>query len=248
MGKHTSARNTGRVTALAVAAVIAVLGGGTWAVAALMDDDPASTSAKSSTSSVTSTPTASPSVEDSPSPSASSTADQQAALSEERHARCVSEVKAATQLVNAVATSASHWGLHVSAQKAWAARTQPFARTQAQWAESKAAGPADEKAFAAASKAAGAAKGACREAVSAGSAAEATTACMTRLEALEAAGRTGTAVHRQWAEHLAMMRDKEHTDKGAYHQRWLGMVKSAEGPLKAHAGAAAAVTKTPACA
>lgn len=252
MGKHTSARRTGRVTALAVAAVIAVLGGGTWAVASLTGDDDAGTSPTSSASR-TSPPAASsasstPSATAEPAPSASATVDQAAAQSEERHAKCVSEVASATRMADAVAASATHWQQHVAAQLAWDARTQSFAATQAQWAESKKFGSADEREFAAASTAMKAATGACADAAKTAPPVPATAACASRLAALQSAGTTGTVIHRQWAAHLQMMRHKQHADMGAYHQRWLTMVADAHAPLRTYTASAAAVTRAPACA
>ncbi|KGN41616.1 hypothetical protein [Knoellia aerolata] len=260
MGKHESSRTTGRVTVIAAVAAIAVLVGGTWAVASLMEEDPgtagsrplasASASASASaTATASATPSASPTASSpEPSATASATVDAAAAQSAERHAKCVAEVASATRLANAVATSATHWRQHVAAQLAWDARTQSFATTKAQWAASRAFGPADEREFAAATQAAGASKGACAAAVSAAPPVAATTACASRLKALESAVATGTVVHRQWSAHLLMMQQKEHADMGAYHRRWIAMVRDAQAPLRTHAAAAAAVGAAPACA
>ena len=243
------------MTALAVAAVLAVLGGGTWAVASLMADDPATSSSGSSPGatvpvSPSPSPTSSPTTATSPdpSPSDSPTADQAAVQNAARHAGCVAEVASATRMADAVAASATHWKQHVAAQLAWDARTQTFAATRAQWAESKKFGSADEREFAEASTAVGADKGACAKAMTATPAAPATAACASRLTALGAAGTSGTVIHRQWAAHLQMMRHKDHADMGAYHQRWLSMVRDAQAPLATYTASAAAVTKAPACA
>lgn len=258
MGKHASDRGRGRASVAAAAAVIAVLVGRTWAVASLVDEDPATTGSGPSTSTgatssvtasaTTSTASSSSSSTAAPSASASATVDAAAARAAELHAGCVAEVAAAARLADAVAASATHWKQHVDAQLAWDARTQSFAATQAQWAESKRFGAADEREFAAASQSAAATTGACAEAATTTPPAPATAACASRLAALRSAGATGTVVHRQWAAHLKMMRHKEHADMGAYHQRWLAMVRDAQAPLRTHAAAAAAVTKAPVCA
>lgn len=175
----------------------------------------------------------------------SSTAKAQAAALPSQE--CLAEVRAASGIQEAVASSAKHWRSHVDAQLKLDAGTYTVAQTKAQWKKSKAAGPADEAAYAKAT-AADTAKGSCAADAKKAPKDAAVAACTQRLDALRLVGRRGGVVHQQWAEHLEMMAHKEHSDGATYLQRWRGMVTDAQPTLRSYDEAAAALEKAPACA
>ncbi|NNM45880.1 hypothetical protein [Knoellia koreensis] len=164
--------------------------------------------------------------------------------------RCVTTVRAQESLAKAVAGSAASWQTHTDAQRRMEAGTFTAAQTAAAWARSKARGPADLKAYATANAAVKQAGQGCADvdAKTAGSplAAKAS-ACAERSTRLAAVQAAGGKVQSEWSAHIAMMANKAHTNKAAYHERWLGMVKDAGPTLTAYRTAAAAAAKAPAC-
>ncbi len=160
-------------------------------------------------------------------------------------------VRAQEGLATAVAASARDWQLHTDAQRKFDSGTFTLAQTKAQWAASKARGPADLAAYSRAVKAVNSAGGACTglEAAASGSSVEVTaTRCAARSRALARVASTGATVHQQWEAHLAMMAHTDHTSAAAYLDRWASMVKDAGAALTAYRAAAAALAKAPSCA
>lgn len=245
VGRHSTS-NAGLVTAAVVAGVVLVAGGGAWAMGAVLGDDPPPTAAPSTSTSVIASSSASPSptasTSPSPAPSASDTAGARTA-----RAACVAQVRAAEGIATAVAGSALHWQQHTDAYLAKTGGRITLAETQRRYAASKAYGLADEKAVAATTKAFMATGAACADAARALPGDAAITACTTRLTALGVVRTTGTQVQNEWSTHMRMMSNKAHTDAGAYHQTWVKAVAGARKSLIAHANAATAATKAPAC-
>ena len=247
VGRH-SGNNANLVTAVVVAGVVLVAGGGTLAMGSMLKDDPGSANAAPSTSTSVSA-SASPTSEasDTPSPSASSTPDPAEAVAKAK-AACVAQVNAAEGIAAAAKNSAAHWKSHTDAYLEKKAGTYTLAQTKAQYAASKAFGLADEKAMAATTKTFMATGAACSNAAKAAPGDAAITACATRLKALGAVRTTGTRVQDEWSAHLRMMDKKAHTDEGAYFTMWVRAVNYAQRSVPAYAAAAAAVSKAPACA
>lgn len=218
---------------------------------ALGDDGSGNASPRASTSAP-----ASPSTSDSSSPSPSATPSSAApspsatntAAADKARSACVAQVKAAEGVAKAVAGSAVHWKQHTDAYVAKVGGRISLAETQKRYAASKAFGLADEKAVAATTKSFMATGSACSGAAKAAPGDKTVTACSTRLAALNVVRTTGTKVQNEWSAHMRMMADKSHTDAGAYHQTWVKAVSGAKSSLTAHANAAAAATKAPACA
>ena len=164
--------------------------------------------------------------------------------------RCVTTVRAQESLAKAVAGSAANWQTHTDAQKRMEAGTFTAAQTAAAWARSKAKGPADLKAYATANAAVKQAGQGCADvdAKTAGSTLAAkASACAERSTRLAAIQAAGGKVQSEWSAHIAMMANKANTNKAAYHERWLKMVKDAGPTLTAYRTAAAAAAKAPAC-
>ena len=165
-------------------------------------------------------------------------------------ASCTTTVRAQQGLARAAAASARDWGLHTDAQRKFDSGVFTAAQTKAQWAASKARGPADLAAYERAAKAVQRAGDGCRKVsvAVAGSPVEATAKrCAKRSTVLARVARTGGVVNRQWAAHLAMMAHKEHSGAAEYLDRWAGMVKDSGPALAAYRAAAAALAKAPAC-
>ncbi|MEO7270257.1 MAG: hypothetical protein ABIW49_13725 [Knoellia sp.] len=246
MGRH-SGTNASLVTAVVVAGVVLVAGGGTLAMGSILKDEPGSANAAPSTSaSVSTSASPTPEVSATPSPSASSTPDASVATAEQR-AACVGQVKAAEGIAAAAKNSAAHWKAHTDAYLQKKNGKFTLAQTKAQYAASKSFGLADEKAIAATTKAFTATGAACADAAKPASADPAIAACTTRLKALDAVRLTGTQVQDEWSAHLRMMDKKAHTDGGAYFTTWVKAVNSAQKSVPAYAAAAAVVAKAPAC-
>ncbi|SDO60288.1 hypothetical protein SAMN04489867_0128 [Pedococcus dokdonensis] len=166
-------------------------------------------------------------------------------------ATCVTTVRAQQSLATAAAASARDWRLHTDAQRKFDSGTFTVQQTKAQWAASKARGPADLAAWTRAVAAVDRVKGGCAglATATAGSPAEgAAKKCTARTAALSKVAAAGAVVHRQWAAHLTMMAHKEHTAEAAYLERWAAMVEDAGPALATYRGAAAALARAPACA
>ncbi|MFC7486145.1 hypothetical protein ACOCJ7_12925 [Knoellia sp. CPCC 206453] len=239
------------MTAVVVAGVVLVAGGGTWAMGSILKDDPGSASAGPSTSAsvsapASSTPEPTPSASTPSSTPSPSTPDATTASAEVR-AACVAQVRAAEGIAAAAKNSAAHWKAHTDAYLQKKNGKFTLAQTKAQYAASKSFGLADEKAIAATTKAFTATGAACGDAARAASADADIAACTTRLKALEAVRLTGTKVQDEWSAHLRMMDKKAHTDGGAYFTTWVKAVGSAQKSVPAYAAAAAVVAKAPAC-
>lgn len=245
------ARHAGVLIAAGV--VIAALGaGGAYAVLRGGDDSPGAvrtvttTPSSGGSSSSTSTSTAQ---RESPSTTADPAAARAAEASRAMQA-CVATVRAQEDLATALAASARDWGLHTDAQRKFDNGSYTLKQTQAQWAASKARGPADLKAFTTATAQTKGTTGGCDGLVAATTGTEVAsvaTECQQRLAALAGAVKSGTTVHGQWAAHLTMMAAKAHTDGAAYHARWVGMVDDAGPALASYRSAAAALAKAPGC-
>lgn len=165
-------------------------------------------------------------------------------------ASCTTTVRAQQGLARAVAASARDWALHTDAQRKFDSGEFTVAQTEAQWAASKARGPADLAAYTRAVKAVQRARGGCDRlaAATSGSSVEVPAKrCTTRSASLARVARTGAVVHRQWAAHLAMMAHKQHMGEAEYLDRWAGMVEDAKPALTAYRAAAAALAKAPPC-
>lgn len=204
----------------------------------------------SDTSSSSTSPggTASASVPDPSSSTTSSTSPDAAALA--ALASCTALVRAQQGLATAVAASARDWELHTDAQRKFDSGAFTEAQTTAQWAASKARGPADLAANTRAVKAVNRARGGCDRlaAATAGSSVERPgRRCATRSAALARVARTGAVVNRQWAAHLAMMAHKEQMGAAEYLDRWSAMVADAKPALTAYRAAAAGLAQAPPC-
>ena len=165
-------------------------------------------------------------------------------------ASCTATVRAQQVLAKAAAASARDWRLHTDAQRKFDSGAFTMAQTEAQWAASRARGPADLAAYARAVQAVERAGAGCARvaAAASGSSAEATAKrCARRSTALARVARTGAVVNRQWAAHLTMMAHKEHSGAAEYRGRWADMVKDSGPALSAYRAAAAALAKAPAC-
>lgn len=254
MAQHRGkARHPGILIA-AGALVVAMLGaGGAYAVMQGADDTSPGASGATTTPGGGGSSSSSSTAAAKASPSPSTSTDPAAARSVaagEAVQKCVATVRAQEALATAVAASARDWGLHTDAQRKFDNGSFTLKQTQAQWAASKARGPADLKGFTTATAAAKATTGGCDGLTAATTGTEIgpkATACQVRMTALTKAVKTGTLVHRQWAAHIDMMASKAHTDGAAYHDRWVGMVDDAAPALSRYRSAAATLAKAPAC-
>ncbi|EAP98492.1 inositol-5-monophosphate dehydrogenase [Janibacter sp. HTCC2649] len=239
------------MTAVVVAGVVLVAGGGTLAMGSILKDDPGSATAGPTTSasvSTTASPTSASTPSSTTSASPSPSAPDPAAAVAEAKAACVAQVSAAEGIAAAAKNSATHWKAHTDAYLEKKAGQYTLAQTKAQYAASKAFGLADEKAMAATTKTFMATGAACSNAAKTAPKDAAITACATRLKALGAVRTTGTRVQDEWSAHLRMMDKKAHTDEGAYFTMWVRAVNYAQKSVPAYAAAAATVAKAPACA
>lgn len=266
MARHRGKARHPVVIGAGVLLVAALAVGGVYAVMNADDATPppsgagATTTSPSSTSSSTSsgsTPSSSTSSSGAAGTSATSSTSSSApgsattdATAVTALASCTTTVRAQQGLARAVAASARDWGLHTDAQRKFDSGEFTVAQTEAQWAASKARGPADLAAYTRAVKAVQRARGGCDRlaATTSGSSVEVPAKrCTTRSASLARVARTGAVVHRQWAAHLAMMAHKQHMGEAEYLDRWAGMVEDAKPALTAYRAAAAALAKAPPC-
>lgn len=244
MGKHTKTPNALPATIAIVAGVIALASGGAYAVGDMLEARAAGTGA---TAGATPTTAESPSTASSTSATVAGAPADDSGTGQDLLASCIAQVESAEALAAAAKDSAAHWLVHTAAYNQRQSGEITFAEAQKRYAASKASGLADEKAFAAATKARAATGSACMAAAEADTGSTAIQACTTRLGALDEVRTTGTQIQDEWSAHLRMMNDKAHTPKGAYHERWVDMVNAAQSTLKAYEASAAAVDKAPAC-
>ncbi len=259
MGKHarTSTRRW-RAATTGAGLVVLLAGAGAWAVLSnggASADGAAGTPTGTPTSSATASIPASARSGPTPSSSTSSggaapTTDSPLARAQASIQACAAHVAASERIARAAAASARDWGTHTGAQRKLDDGTYTLAQTKAAWASSKANGPGDLKEFAAAAAAAKGTSSGCLTVVEdtrGTGLADGGTDCDARSRALASVQTTGTKVNAQWAQHIAMMAAKAHTDGAAYHRRWMGMVEDSQTLLKGYQGAAKALAAAPAC-
>jgi hypothetical protein len=182
------------------------------------------------------------------------TAPSDAALTKAQRAlvTCRSDLATRERLAQAAAASARDWGMHTGAQVKLDSGAWTLTQAKAAWAASKARGASDTRQFAAAMAAVrtGSEATACRSVLADTASTDLAAkgrSCASRDRALSAVTSAGRVVNSQWAEHLAMMAGRTHTDAGAYHNRWVTMVAQAQEPLQRYAAAATALLRAPAC-
>ena len=163
---------------------------------------------------------------------------------------CRQQITTGGALLSAQRTAAMHWAQHVAAQTSFDAKKITAAQAKAQWAASKAFGPADMAASAAAETAYRAAASACGTPARAVDPARmaAAHACSTFATKQAGAIGHGRAVVAQWAAHLDMMGHKADMTGRQYMAKWTAMVRAAAVPLAAFFAAAKAVGTAPSCA
>jgi hypothetical protein len=156
---------------------------------------------------------------------------------------CRQQITTGGALLSAQRTAAMHWAQHVAAQTSFDAKKITAAQAKAQWAASKAFGPADMAASAAAETAYRAAASACGTSARAVDPARlaAAHACSTFATKQAGAIGLGRAVVAQWAAHLDMMGHKADMTEQQYMAKWTAMVQAAAVPLAAFFAAAKAV-------
>lgn len=166
-------------------------------------------------------------------------------------ASCVTQVAAGEKVAEAAAISADHWKTHYSQTiMINAGEIEPEDATEP-WAETKAAGPDDQKRFTAAQESYADAEGGC-DGVTAEDAGDAVDAgdvedCVTRSEALATVAERGEKVNADWDAHLEQMAVKEDYPADEYYQWWLDVVEKAPDNMDPYEDAVAALEDAPAC-
>jgi hypothetical protein len=145
-------------------------------------------------------------------------------------------------VVAAARNAVSHWREHVQTQTDLTAGKITGATAGSIWKRTRLGGPSDIAKLDAAS-AQLTAQGSC-----AGLTGPASSACLRRIAAMDAAVITGRAAAKDWADHLATMAAHKKS-AGPVHaqQAWIDQWKAAPKYLVAFAAATAALSKAPAC-
>jgi hypothetical protein len=246
-GRHKQSSRRSVAIVVLIIAVVLALSGISW----LTGQAPQEASSSQATSMPTST---SPSARAAPStlgsPSSSGQTGSSAAAEEAWWTGCRQQITTGGALLSAQRTAAMHWAQHVAAQTSFDAKKITAAQAKAQWAASKAFGPADMAASAAAETAYRAAASACGTPARAVDPARmaAAHACSTFATKQAGAIGLGRAVVAQWAAHLDMMGHKADMTEQQYMAKWTAMVQAAAVPLAAFFAAAKAVGTAPSCA
>lgn len=243
--RHAKAAPGGGTANGLVAAVLGVvlLGAvafGTWLfLKPEPESDKTSLTSATASESTTTTPSPTPTTE----PTSEEPAGPSTAL-----VACEGALKLGDAAAKFATVSADHWGQHIGAQLNYDSGRYTLAKTKAVWKASKATGDKDVADFRAAEKRWKAAAADCRD-VGEVSAEEEEMAkdCKARADAAYKAIRAGATVTSQWANHLEMMKNKDHIPGETYHNRWMKMVEDARPALASHKSAHAALTKAPAC-
>ena len=246
-GRHKQSSRRSVVIVVLIIAVVLALGGITLLTGQAQQE--------ASPSQATSMPTStSPSARAAPSTSGSPSSSGQTGSSTAAEAAwwtgCRQQITTGGALLSAQRTAAMHWAQHVAAQTSFDAKKITAAQAKAQWAASKAFGPADMAASAAAETADRAAASACGTPARAVDPARMAAGHACSTFATKQAGAIGLrrAVVAQWAAHLDMMAHKADMTQQQYTAKWISMVQAAAVPLAAFFAAAKAVGTTPSCA
>ena len=166
-------------------------------------------------------------------------------------ADCVRAVERGERVVLAAGTIHGDWSGHVQAQLDYDAGTAPLAQIRERWAATKAAADADLLAFTTAVveyRPGAAACAALRAADLPERWQQPAVQCQVRDAGLASAVAAGEAVVRDWAAHVAMMKDKSHTEPTQYGRMWAQMVAAAPPNIAAFGTARDALTDVPGCA
>lgn len=244
-GKHVGdAPGRSRTPVIAAVAAVVVIGAVAATAVAMTHDHgttppaasgPTSHPSASTSSSAPTSPTSSPTSGAASSPPAALLA-------------CQDETVAGDALAQAAAASARDWSMHTQAEVKLEDGTYTEAQTEADWEKSKARGPQDIDSFRSARESYLAKAGSCDKVARVDPAfTKQANACKARAAALAAVASTGAKVSDQWAAHVVMMANKEHTDADAYHQRWMAMVTAAPSALTPYTTAKSALDGAPAC-
>ena len=165
-------------------------------------------------------------------------------------AQCHARVAAGNEWAAVTATSASHWKQHYMASVRYNDGEISLEQAEAEFAESKAQGPADMRALSEAESQYSRLRGACADLVvddmPEGWSQEAQQ-CLDRAEAIDEVVATGTEVNDDWSHHLEMMRTKADTDPEVYQQRWRAMVQAAPETMGPYEAAASDLEDAPSC-
>jgi hypothetical protein len=246
-GRHKQSLRRSVVIVVLIIPVVLALGGISWLSGRAQQE--------ASSSQATSMPTStSPSARAAPSTFGSTSSSGQTGSVTAAEATwwtgCRRRISTGRALLSAQRTAATHWAQHVGAQTSFDAKKITAAQAKAQWAASKAFGPADMAASAAAETAYRAAASACGTPARAVDPARmaAARACSTFATQQARAIGLGRAVVAQWAAHLDMMGHKADMTQQQYMAKWTAMVQAAAVPLAAFFAAAKAVGTVPSCA
>ena len=166
-------------------------------------------------------------------------------------ADCVRAVERGERVVQAAATVHGNWSGHVQAQLDYDAGSATLEQTRERWAATKATADVDLAAFAAAVaeyRPGAAACAALRPADLPEQWQQPAVQCQVRDSGLATAVAAGEDVVGDWAAHVAMMKDKVHTDPSQYGRMWDEMVAAAPPHIAAFGAARDALGGVPGCA
>jgi hypothetical protein len=165
-------------------------------------------------------------------------------------ADCVRAVELGERVVRAAGTVHGNWSGHVQAQLDYDAGTATVEQTRERWAATKATADADLAAFTAAVdeyRPGAAACAALRAADLPEAWQQPAVQCQVRDAGLVTAVAAGEAVVGDWAAHVAMMKDRSHTEPSQYGRMWEEMVAAAPPHIAAFGAARDALAGVPGC-
>lgn len=166
-------------------------------------------------------------------------------------ADCARAVERGERVVRAAGTVHGNWSGHVRAQLDYDAGTATLEETRERWAATKATADADLAAFTAAVdqyRPGAAACAALRAADLPEPWQQPAVQCQVRDAGLATAVAAGEAVVGDWAAHVAMMKDRSHTEPTQYGRMWDEMVAAAPPHIAAFGTARDALAGVPGCA
>lgn len=166
-------------------------------------------------------------------------------------AGCVRAVELGERVVRAAGTVHGNWSGHVRAQLDYDAGTATLEQTRERWAATKATADADLLAFTTAVveyRPGAAACAALRAADLPERWQQPAVQCQVRDAGLVTAVAAGEAVVGDWAAHVAMMKDRSHTEPTQYGRMWDEMVAAAPPNIAAFGTARDALVDVPGCA
>jgi hypothetical protein len=241
-----AARRTAAVVAAVVLGGLVVVGGVALSRGAVAGADPTGAQAADASRAPESRADVSPVVGSGPAVDEVTADGTPAALAD-----CVRAVERGERVVLAAGTVHGNWSGHVRAQLDYDAGTATLEQTRERWAATKATADADLLAFTTAVveyRPGAAACAALRAADLPERWQQPAVQCQVRDAGLATAVGAGEAVVGDWAAHVAMMKDKSHTEPTQYGRMWDEMVAAAPPNIAAFGTARDALTGVPGCA